>query len=200
VPGVTKEIEAKFYLPQLDDVRARIETLGGHLETSRILERNLRFDTTDGDLSDKHTVLRLRQDRSTVLTYKRAVSVEERTEIEIGVDDFETAKLLLEMLGFEVFFIYEKYRETHILGACTIMLDELPFGDFVEIEGHSLADLEWMASKLGLPWKNRVKMNYLSLFQRLQQKLQLPFRDATFDNFSDMAAIQPDDLGLEFAA
>lgn len=197
--GIKKEIEAKFYLPQLDDIRAKIDSLGGHLETSRIFERNLRFDTSDRNLSDEHTVLRLRQDRSTVLTYKRAVSIEERTEIEIGVEDFETTKVLLEMLGFEAFFIYEKYRETFTLDPCTIMLDELPFGDFVEIEGGSLDDVKKIASKLNLPWDKRVKFNYLSLFHALQQKLNLTFRDATFDNFSRLAAIQPDDLGLKFA-
>lgn len=195
--GVKKEIEAKFYLPQLDDIRARIDSLGGHLATSRILERNLRFDTSDGNLSDEHTVLRLRQDRSAVLTYKRPVSIEERTEIEIKVDDFDTARILLEMLGFEVFFIYEKYRETYTLEPCIIMLDELPFGDFVEIEGNSLDDVKRMSSRLDLPWEKRVKMNYLSLFQALQQRLQLPFRDATFENFSTITAVQPDDLGLK---
>lgn len=197
--GVKKEIEAKFYLPQLDELRARIDFLGGHLATGRILERNLRFDTSDRDLSNEHSLLRLRQDRSAVLTYKHAVSNEERTEIEVIVDDFDTTKILLEMLGFEVFFIYEKYRETYTLEPCSIMLDELPFGFFVEIEGNSLDDVKQMSSELDLSWKKRVKKNYLSLFHTLQQSLQLPFRNATFENFSATTKIQPDDLGLKYA-
>ncbi len=198
--GVKKEIEAKFYLPQLDDIRPRINSLGGKLTSSRIFERNLRFDTSDRQLSGEHSLLRLRQDRSAVLAYKHAASVEVRTEIEVEVDDFETTRILLEKLGFEVFFIYEKYRETYTLEPCSIMLDELPFGYFIEIEGNSLDDVKRVSSKLDLSWKKRAKMNYLSLFHTLQQRLQLPFRDATFENFSGIAAIQPNDLGLKYAA
>ena len=197
--GVKKEIEAKFFLPQLDDIRARILSLDGCMLTSRVFEHNLRFDTVSRDLSDDHSLLRLRQDHSTVLTYKRAESVEVRTEIEIEVDDFATTKALLETLGLEVFFIYEKYRETYRLEPCTIMLDELPFGHFIEIEGESLDDVKRIASELMLPWKKRVKMNYPSVFHALQQRLQLPFRDATFENFSGLTAIQPDDLNLRYA-
>jgi adenylate cyclase class 2 len=199
VSGVYKEIEAKFYLPQLDDIRAQIQSLDGYLLKSRILEHNLRFDTASRDLSGRHSLLRLRQDQSTILTYKHADSVVERTEIEIEVNDFDTTKALLEAIGFEAFFIYEKYRETYSLKPCTIMLDELPFGHFIEIEGESLEDVKQIAAKLDLPWEKRVKRNYPSLFYALQKKLNLPFRDATFENFSGLAAIQSTDLDLHYA-
>jgi adenylate cyclase class 2 len=199
VSGVKVEIEAKFYLPSLDDIRETIKALDGHLCSARVLERNLRFDTANRTLSSNHSLLRLRQDRSALLTFKHAVSVEERTEIEVGVEDFDTTRALLERLGYEVYFIYEKYRETYALGPCSIMLDELPFGHFIEIEGNSLDEVKKTAAKLNLPWKKRVRMNYLSLFHSLKQKLQLRFRDATFDNFSRLPAVQPDDLDLKYA-
>jgi adenylate cyclase class 2 len=199
VSGVKVEIEAKFYLPRLDDIRETIEALDGRLLTARVLERNLRFDTANRALSSNHSLLRLRQDRSSLLTFKHAVSIEERTEIEVGVEDFDTTRALLEMLGYEVFFIYEKYRETYALGSCSIMLDELPFGHFIEIEGESLDAVKSTAARLDLPWKNRVKMNYLSLFHSLKQKLKLHFRDATFDNFSGLAEVQPGDLDINYA-
>ncbi len=199
VSGVKVEIEAKFYLPSLDDIRETIKALDGRLHAARVLERNLRFDTVDRALSSNHSLLRLRQDRSSLLTFKHAMSVEERTEIEVGVEDFDTARALLEMLGYEVFFVYEKYRETYALGPCRIMLDELPFGHFIEIEADSLDEVKRTAARLDLPWKKRVKMNYLSLFQSLKQKLKLHFRDATFDNFTGLPAVQPDDLDLKYA-
>ncbi len=197
--GVKVEIEAKFYLSRLDDIRKTIEALDGHLRTALVLERNLRFDTADRALSSNHSLLRLRKDRSSLLTYKHAVSIEERTEIEVGVEDFDTTRTLLEMLGYEVFFIYEKYRETYTLGSCSIMLDELPFGHFIEIEGESLDAVKKTAARLHLSWGKRVKLNYLSMFHSLKQKLELQFRDATFENFSGLAEVQPDDLDLKYA-
>ncbi len=197
--GVKKEIEAKFYLARLDDVRDAVRSLDGRQIAGRILERNLRFDTADRVLSSGQSLLRLRQDQSAVLTFKHAESIEVRTEIEVIVDDFDATKTLLEMLGFNVFFIYEKYRETYALEPCTIMLDELPYGHFVEIEGESLDEVKQIARELNLPWEKRAKLNYLSLFHSLKQKLQLQFRDATFENFSGLAAVQPDDLDLKYA-
>jgi len=191
-----REIEAKFYLPQLNDIRKRVLDRGGHLLVPRLLERNLRFDTPDGRLHADHEVLRLRQDIRTTLAYKRSHSAEERTEVELEVDDFHTARSLLLALGYRVVFTYEKYRETFTLDQTKIMLDELPFGCFVEIEGPSLMVIEQAASTLGLEWNNRIKPSYLDLFYTLQQRLNLPFADATFDNFSSCPTIEPTDLGL----
>ena len=191
-----REIEAKFYLPHLNDIRKRVLDRGGHLLIPRLLERNLRFDTPDGRLHANHEVLRLRQDSRTTLTYKRSHSAEERTEVELEVDDFHAARSLLQALGYRVVFIYEKYRETFTLDQTKIMLDELPFGCFVEIEGPSLMVIEQAASSLGLEWDNRIKPSYLDLFYTLQQHLSLPFADATFDNFSSCPTIEPTDLGL----
>ena len=44
-------------------------------------------------------------------------------------------ELILEALGFTAGLIYEKRRETWILGKTEIVIDELPFGLFMEIEG-----------------------------------------------------------------
>ncbi len=192
-----REIEAKFYLSQLNDIRKRVLDRGGHLLVPRLLERNLRFDTPDGRLHANHEVLRLRQDSRTTLTYKRSHSAEERTEVELEVDDFRTARSLLQALGYKVIFIYEKYRETFTLVQAKVMLDELPFGCFVEIEGPSLLEVEQAAISLGLEWEDRITSSYLDLFYTLRQHLNLPFADATFDNFASCPTTEPTDLGLD---
>ncbi|NIS78887.1 MAG: CYTH domain-containing protein [Anaerolineales bacterium] len=195
-----KEIEAKFLIHHLADFRRRVIAEGGQRLEPRTLERNLRFDTQDKKLSASHQVLRLRQDVHTLLTYKYAHTTEERTEIEFEVNDFNAAKSLLEALGYQVVFIYEKYRETFTLDPTLIMLDELPFGFFIEIEGPSRESVHEMASTMNLMWKHRAKADYLTLFENLQARLKLPFRDATFANFADQSPIQPSDMGLVFAS
>jgi adenylate cyclase class IV len=45
---------------------------------------------------------------------------------------------------------YDKYREVYELHGRHIMLDELPYGYFVEIEGESVEDIQKMTAKLQL--------------------------------------------------
>ena len=74
------------------------------------------------------------------------------------------------------------------------MLDELPYGNFVEIEGESDA-LEPAASKLSLTWKTAIPVSYHVLFERVREARVLTFRDLTFENFNEIH-ILPIDLGV----
>jgi adenylate cyclase class 2 len=194
-----KEIEAKFIVPDHSVIRQRVIGQGGQLIVPRLLERNLRFDTQDHRLRDRHEVLRLRQDQSISLTYKRSFTAEERREIELEVTDMDTTRAFLEALGYEVVFQYEKSRETYLLEPTKVLLDELPFGFFAEIEGGSIDAIEETAVRLGLNWEYRIKPSYLDLFETLRERLNLPFRDADFENFSAIPRIQAKDLNLEDA-
>ncbi len=181
------EYEAKFQLPHLAEIRKRLLAQGGRLIQERMLERNLRFDDLAGSLTTSHQVLRLRQDRDVTMTYKRGVErFESRIEIELRVDDFEQARRLLEALGYIVMHEYEKFRETFALNNSKIMLDELPFGCYVEIEADSLESVQEQAAELGFNWDQRVQTTYLELFNRLKQNLHFDFDDATFHNFEGL--------------
>ena len=136
------EIEAKFWVPDLEAFRARLVSAGGKVIAPRLLEHNERFDTPDGRLRRSGEVLRLRRDQRQTLTYKRALaSPETRSETELEVDDLEAARNLLLGLGYIPIFTYEKYREVLGLDDSQVMLDELPFGTFIEIEGPSLESI-----------------------------------------------------------
>jgi adenylate cyclase class 2 len=191
------EIEAKFWVPQLDDLRRKVLAAGGRPVTSRILEHNERFDVPDGRLRRGGEVLRLRRDRECTLTYKRALSsAEERSEIEVRIDDLEAARAMLFGLGFVLIFIYDKYRQVLALDDTLIMLDELPFGSFVEIEGPSLQAIGRSAAALGLEWDRRVSRSYLSIYEALRQRLELPDEPATFECLPSAPELRPEDLGL----
>ncbi len=191
------EIEAKFYLRHLEDIRKRVIAHDALLKTTRLLERNLRFDTPDRELAGKKHVLRLRQDNRTTLTFKRPrVQVETRDEFEIEIDDFESGRKILEALGYAVTTLYEKYRETYQIDFIQVMLDELPFGCFVEIEGPSIESIRLMSDQLGLPWERRVQASYLELFDRIRRPLAIDFEEITFENFKGLAPVDPKLLGV----
>lgn len=168
---MTHETEAKFYVLDLDAIRRRLQSLEASLIQERALETNLRFDLPDHGLRSEGRVLRLRQDTQARLTYKGASEnlqgVLQRTEIEFIVSDYEQAKQFLSALGYQPLFYYEKYRTTYELDGCHIMLDELPYGTFVEIEGENLEAIQAAAQKLDLQWDAIVSASYHRLFERL---------------------------------
>ncbi len=191
--GDRLEVEVKFYAPDLTAVRQRLLSLGAEISKPRVYERNVRFDTADEALRQKLAVLRLRQDTAARLTYKGAPpqaapsEARVREELEVAVSDLETMTLILERLGFFPAQVYEKYRETFVWGDVEIVLDEMPFGNFVELEGPEAAIKE-TAGQLALDWRGRILTNYLGLFAALKEAYNLPFNDLTFANFGGLDA------------
>lgn len=102
------------------------------------LEENIIF--TGGVLNDKHAVLRLRRiGAKTILTYKERLPTESdikhQVEQETEVKDFAVASQIFESLGFTRSLVYEKQRRTWRLDDVEVVLDKLPFGLYMEIEG-----------------------------------------------------------------
>jgi adenylate cyclase class 2 len=193
------EVEVKFHVQRLAGISRRLEDLGAIVECRRVLEHNLRFDTPDRRLERGHQALRLRQDSTITLTFKGPSRFQQgirvRTEIETRVEDPARARLLLEALGYGVSFEYEKHRTTYALAETRIMLDELPYGDFVEIEGDPKA-IQITAGRLGLRWEAAIQDSYLGLFEKLRIRRGLQFSDLTFDNFAKLG-VHVCDLGIE---
>ena len=183
------EVEAKFYLTDLAAVRERLLASGAELVRARVYERNIRLEIAGDGLLRQGQLLRLRQDGRNVVTFKGAPpagtqsEVKVYEELEVTVSDFDTILAIFQRLGYEPAQIYEKYRETFSLAGLEIVLDELPYGDFIELEG-SEATIKSVAAQLGLPWAERINTNYLALMGRLIEHHQLPFQDITFSNFA----------------
>jgi len=178
------EQEAKFRIRYPQKVRTRLEQLGAVLILDHQHEMNIRFDKPDGSFKLQHKVLRLRIDQVARLTYKGAAEegaeVSVRKEVEINVDDAEAAKAFLNSLGFQAVETYEKFRTTYHYQGLEIVLDELPFGHFVEIEGDNLDRIRAVAQALLLDWDRRCKLSYLELFYRLNEKRGQSCPDLTF--------------------
>jgi adenylate cyclase class 2 len=199
ISSSSKELEVKFYFPVISDLQARLEALGAQLVQPRVHEVNLRYDTPSGDLSHTFRVLRLRQDAAARLTYKGPGELQDgvrsRLELEFTVSDFDTAHKFLEALGYEVSVMYEKYRATYQLEGVLVTLDEMPYGNFAEIEGPDGASIRRAAEALGLDWERRILDSYIMLFDRLRARLGFAFRDLSFENFKSLT-ITDDMLGV----
>lgn len=197
------EIETKFHVNDLKRIETRLHSMGARLVQPRQFELNLRYDLPDKSLGKSYRVLRLRRDENAVLTYKGpggcfSEGIRAREEWEVSVSDFDTMKKILESLGYVILFTYEKFRTTFVHGDAHVMLDEMPFGAFVEIEGRSQIDIMKLADELNLDIKHAIPESYQALFERVKASLGLTFRDLTFENFAGLT-VPVSALGVNLA-
>ncbi|HAF62618.1 MAG TPA: class IV adenylate cyclase [Anaerolineaceae bacterium] len=192
----THEREVKFYISDPQGITNRLQSIGAIQIKNRVHEYNLRFDTAKQDLRQNHQVLRLRKDSANHLTYKGASDnsegIADREELEITVSDFGMTRSILEALGYTPFMIYEKYRTTYIYKECEIVLDELPFGYFIEIEGTSVEKIKEIAMDVGVNWEKRITASYLELFQTLQRNKNIQAHNILFSEFSGLDFTEAD--------
>lgn len=197
-----KELEVKFHVSDLAEIEKQLVKLGATLVQPRTHEYNLRFDKPSGDLAQAESMLRLRRDAGSHVTFKGPSStlggVLARQEIEFEVSNFVSAQKLIEALGFRSKFVYEKYRTTYGLDGLKITLDEMPYGLFVEIEGKEAAPIQKAANQLNLDWQERLPETYISIFRRLKELFSLHFTDLTFANFEG-AEINMQRVGINAA-
>ena len=147
------EVEKKFRLTkrQRDALLKRLPEIGASNEGEEFEENTL---YSGAALELRSCVLRLRRvDGKSTLTYKQrmpgAAAIKKQREEETGVADAEAMAAILEALGFTPSLVYEKRRQTWRLGNAEIVIDVLPFGLFMEIEGRA-SEIKAIERKLGM--------------------------------------------------
>jgi adenylate cyclase, class 2 len=192
------ELEVKYYLSNRRKLEEKLSRVAD-LRAPRVQEVNLRLDTPDHALLYTGRLLRLRQDTRSRLTYKGPGSEQGgarlRQELEFTVSDFDTALHLFEALGYTVVLMYEKYRTTYQMGQVEVDLDEMPMGDFLEIEGPDGESIRQAAKELGLDWEKRILDSYTMIFEHARASLGFKFRDLSFANFKKMR-VTPEAMGV----
>jgi len=183
------ETEVKFYLPDIEHIRTRIANLSAVFK-GRALETNIRFEDAQKTLIQKKSLLRLRKGTKITLTFKSEPPFKDNQfkifkEFEVEVSDFDIMEHILKSLGFKEEQVYEKWRETYVLGDTHFCLDTMPYGNFLEIEGKK-ESIRQLASQIGLLWEKRILLNYLAIFDILKRQLNLSFYDVTFSNFNNI--------------
>lgn len=131
------EEQRERVLENLREIKA--EYKGEDFEENNIFQESV--------LSENPPILRIRKIAGkAILTYKKRIqnefAVKQQTEYETEVSDAHAAKKIIENLGFVKSLVYEKQRKTWLFKTVEIVLDELPFGDFMEIEGSMTAIAE----------------------------------------------------------
>ena len=137
------EIEKKYRLTA-DEWRAlpsRLRAAGATFAGDDFEENTL---YAGNGLDEQRCVLRLRRiGARAVLTYKERfptdAAIKHQREDETAVSDADSLAAILQALGYQPSLVYEKRRATWHLGAAEIVLDELPFGFYAEIEGPEAA-------------------------------------------------------------
>lgn len=195
-----EELEVKFYISSLEAIENRLQMGGAVLIQPRCYEKNLLFDNAAGDLARQSQILRLRADQQARLTFKgrgrESDQAYARLEIELTVSSFEAAETLLQALGYQVSWVYEKYRTVYDLKGVAVTLDEMPFGHFIEVEGPAGERIREVSAALGLDWERRILSNYRELFERVRLNLDQPLRDLTFADFGEVTVL-PETLGVQ---
>jgi adenylate cyclase class 2 len=136
------EIEKKYHLR--DGESERVATKLGELGAEfigEVFEQNLVYRVVSG--GNRPAILRIRKiGDSAILTYKEdmanadsAAGLKQKIEHETAVADAEAAENIVESLGHRLSLVYEKRRKTFRIADAEVVLDELPFGSFMEIEG-----------------------------------------------------------------
>lgn len=140
------EIEKKYRLSpeQFEAAATDLISLGAEFLGS-FNESNLIFSSKD--LESRSAVARIRTtEHGSTLTYKRwmfsASGLKRHIEHETGIEDPEAGEEILRELGLEIRIVYEKRRRAWKVRDTEVVLDELPFGLYMEIEGDPKAIAE----------------------------------------------------------
>src|SRR5215216_6387599 len=137
------EREIKLPIDSLQMMRRLLAQLGYSITTPRVFERNTIFDTPDSRLRQSKHMLRLRQagPRNTIAFKGPPIEGKHkiRPEMESDFTDLAAMGEILHALGFAPAFRYEKYRTEYRKPGQpgSVMLDETPIGNFLELEGPS---------------------------------------------------------------
>lgn len=142
------EIEAQFLDIDKDTIRAKLKQLGAQLIKPEILMRRTVFDIS------KHCFARVRDEGDKiVMTYKNVsdeTSILGTKEVNITVNDYEDAVLLLQSCGLEIKARQETKREIWQYKNVEICIDTWPWlPTFMEIEGPTEESVWNTAKKLG---------------------------------------------------
>ena len=140
------EIEKKYRLgsEEREPLVGRLREAGAE-RVGHDFEENVVY--AGGTLDHGRSVLRLRRTgKRATLTYKERYpstsSIKQQREEETVVENADATVAILEALGYKPSLVYEKRRETWRIHGIELVIDELPFGLFLELEGEEDAILE----------------------------------------------------------
>ncbi|MBI4454460.1 MAG: class IV adenylate cyclase [Acidobacteria bacterium] len=187
------EVEIKL---QVGDLKEFLERLGG-LRPRRVAERKSQddfiLDLPQMRFKEKGSLLRVRNEGGRgFVTFKGPARVNKnfkvREELETECDPVQMLELF-QKLGYQISFRYQKYRTIYQVRVATrrkgrpqpisVMIDETPIGNYVELEGNPQG-VSRVAGSLGFKKKDFIRESYHSLFLSFCKKNRCSLRDMVF--------------------
>jgi len=191
-----REIEIKLRITDLSELLRKIRRLHCVCK-GRVFERNVLYDTPEGDFRRRGWLLRLRVETpaaskllpagraSAVVTSKapipasRSSRYKEKLEREVAVRRPQSWADTLLSLGLYPAFCYEKCRTTFRLSGLHLELDETPVGAFLELEGSPRA-IDRAARALGYAARDYFRGTYWDLYAAACRRAGKPIRNMVF--------------------
>src|SRR2546425_7740375 len=178
-----KEVEIKFRISNLRDLKERMQRAHFRLHTPRTHEMNTLYDLPGNPLRRRGDLLRLRKYGSEwVLTHKakgKEGRHKTRVEVETKVGDGTKMQAILLALGYRPTFRYEKFRAEWSNSQGHIVVDETPIGNFGEIEGPARW-IDQTARRLGIHPSDYITQTYAGLFFDWKRSTRSPAKEMTF--------------------
>lgn len=166
----TVEVEIKLAIASAAEGEARLRRAGFTPLHQRAFEANTVFDTPALELIHSGRLLRLREFRGeALLTFKGRPEPgphKRRREIETQVSGGAAMQAVLEALGYQAVFRYEKYRTAFAREGADghAFLDETPIGCYLELEG-APGWIDRTAAELGFGREDYITLSYGSLYR-----------------------------------
>ena len=177
------EIEKKYLLTQGErrTIERRLRELGYKPKKLEFEENTI---YRGGNLEFGRRAMRIRRVKGeAILTFKQRIptksAIKHQQESETRVSDPESTHQILSALGFAPALIYEKRRTRWDVGKAKLVIDELPFGLFMEIEAseRDIKRVEKLIDGAKLPAVNET---YPSLTANLGKKNRKGIIEARF--------------------
>jgi len=165
------EVELKFKVDNYVNIKNLLKKLGAEF-VGKAFERTVRFDTENQSLEQDGKFLRTRTGFKNVITFKRKIEnndFKEREEVEFEIADTEKMNYILKNLGFSKILIMEKHREKWNFNNTEVVLDELPMGNYMEIEGDEESIVK-VANSLELNLDDKITGTYWDIWKDFSKK------------------------------
>ena len=163
--AIEKRMRALGYKPKPVEFEKNTIYRGGKL---RFGKRALRLRRVNGD---------------TILTFKERIptksAMKHQKENETRVGNPDATHAILEALGFSRALVYEKRRVRWQVGKAKVVLDELPYGLFMEIEA-SEKDIARVEKLIGAQRFEAVTATYPSMTAKFGKKNRQGIIEARF--------------------
>jgi adenylate cyclase class 2 len=169
---VPQEIEVKFQLRDRQELIRKLQEIGGQRLYPETFEDNIVLDRR-GELRTKGSLLRVRKfGKYSIATYKGPMSIEggvkSREEVQTGVESFELAIQLFDVLGYRPVFRYQKFREVWRVKEVEVVIDRTPIGEYFEIEG-PMDLIRAIAGELGMNMEHAIRQTYADLYRQARR-------------------------------